>query len=80
MQTLQRSEHYTDKGRYGVMTRTAVINYAQLTRIANHLLRNAEDLVASIDFPTPENCRIAGGMVGWAFNLVSLCIGTKFDD
>jgi hypothetical protein len=61
------------------MTRTSVINYAQLVRIADHLRRNAEDLVASTDPPTLENCRIAGAMVGWAFNLVPLCIAAKFD-
>ena len=79
MRTTQSNEQYTDKGDYAVMTRTRVLKYAQLARIANHLLRNAEDLVASIDFPTPENCRIAGGMVGWAYNLAPLRVGTKFD-
>jgi hypothetical protein len=79
MQTLQRNEHYTDKGHYAVMTRTTVINYAQLTRIADHLLRNAEDLASSTDLPTLENCRIAGAMVGWAFKLVPLRIGAGFD-
>ena len=79
MQTIQRSERYTDRGHYAVMTRTSVINYAQLVRIADHLRRNAEDLVASTDIPTLENCRIAGAMVGWAFNLVPLCIATKSD-
>ena len=79
MQTLQRSEHYTDKGCYAVMTRTAVVNYAQLTRIADQLRRNAEDLASSTNPPKLENCRIAGAMVGWAFTLVPLSIQAKFD-
>ena len=79
MQTLQRNEHYTDKGHYAVMTRTTVINYAQLKRIADQLRRNAEDLASSTNPPTLENCRIAGAMVGWAFNLVPLHIEAAFD-
>jgi hypothetical protein len=79
MQTLQRNEHYTDKGHYAVMTRTAVINYAQLARIADQLRRNAEDLASSTNAPTLENCRIAGAMVGWAFSLVPLRIEPGFD-
>jgi hypothetical protein len=79
MQTLQRNEHYTDKGHYAVMTRTAVVKYARLTRIADQLRTNAEDLASSTNPPTFENCRIAGAMVGWAFNLVPLRILTRFD-
>ena len=79
MQTLQRNEHYTDKGHYAVMTRTTVINYAQLKRIADQLRRNAEDLASSTNPPTLEHCRIAGAMVGWAFNLVPLHIEAAFD-
>ena len=79
MDTLQRTEHYTDKGHYAVMTRTSVIKHAQLVRIADHLRRNAEYLVDSTDIPTLENRRIAGAMASWAFNLVPLCIGTEFD-
>ena len=58
------------------MTRTAVVKYAQLTRIADQLRRNAEDLASSTNPPTLENCRIAGAMVGWAFKLVSLRMPT----
>jgi len=79
MDTFQRNEHYTDKGHYAVMTRTSVIKYAQLVRIADHLRSNAEDLASSTDVPTFENCRIAGAMVAWAFNLAPLRIGTEFD-
>lgn len=79
MQTLPRNEHYTDKGCYAVMTRTAVVNYAQLTRVADQLCRDADDLASSTNPPTLENCRIAGAMVGWAFNLVPLRVRTSFD-
>ena len=79
MQTMRRSEHYTDKGQFAVVTRTTVLKYAQLVRIAGHLCRNAEDLVFSTNPPTVENRRIAGTMVGWAFNLARLHIGTEFD-
>ena len=79
MKTLQRNEHYTDKGHYAVMTRTAVIKYAQLVRIADHLCRNAEDLAASTNPPCADNCRIAGAMVGWAYNLAPLRIEAGFD-
>lgn len=79
MQTLQRCEYYTDKGCYAVMTRTAVANYGQLTRIADQLRRNADDLASSTNPPTPQNCRIAGAMVGWAYNLAPLHIQSIFD-
>ena len=79
MAALQHTEHYTDKGHYAVMTRTGVIKYAQLVRIADNLRRNAEDLASSTDVPTFENCRIAGAMVTWAFNLAPLRIAEKFD-
>jgi hypothetical protein len=79
MQNLQRTEHCTDKGCYAVMTRTAVVKYAQLTRIADQLRRNADDLVSSTNPPTLESCRIAGAMVSWAFKLVSLRMPTGFD-
>jgi len=79
MQEIQQSEHYTDKGLYAVMTRTKVVNYAQLVRIAGHLCRNAEDLAASTDPPCVDNCCIAGMMLGWAYNLPPLRIGTGFD-
>jgi hypothetical protein len=80
MDTLQRTEHYTDKGHYAVMTRTSVIKHAQLVRIADHLRRNAEDLASSTDVPTFENCRIAGAMVTWAFSIAPLRIEAGLDN
>jgi hypothetical protein len=68
-QTLQRSELYTDRGHYAVMTRTTVVKSAQLTRIADHLRGNAEDLASSSNPPAVHDCRIAGTMLGWALNL-----------
>ncbi len=79
MQTTQSNEVYTDKGHYAVMTRTTVLKYAQLARIADQLCRNAEDLVFSTDPISIDNSRIAGTMLGWAYNLAPLRIGTKFD-
>jgi hypothetical protein len=61
------------------MTRTRVLKYAQLARIADHLCRNAEDLVSTTNPPSIDNCRIAGTMLGWAYNLAPLRIETKFD-
>ena len=78
MQDIQLSEHYTDKEDFAVMTRTKVVKYALLVRIAGHLCRNAEDLVASTDPPSADNCGIAGMMLGYAYNLAPL-IETKFD-
>jgi hypothetical protein len=77
--TIQRSELYTDKGHYAVMTRTTVLKYAKLARIADHLCRNADKLASSTNPPTIDNCRIAGAMLGWAHNLTPLRIGTRFD-
>ena len=79
MQSLQCSEHYTDKGQYAVMTRTRILNHAQLTRIADHLCRNAEELLFSTDQPTIDDCRTAGMILGLAYNLVPMRIGTTFD-
>jgi len=79
MQDIQLSEHYTDQHNFAAMTRTRVVNYKQLVRIADHLCRNAEDLAASANPPCVENCRIAGMMLGHAYNLAPLRIGTKFD-
>jgi hypothetical protein len=73
------SEHYTDKVDFVTMTRTRVVEYAQLASIAGHLCRNAEDLAASTNPPCVESCRIAGAMLGWALNLVPMRIGTRFD-
>jgi hypothetical protein len=79
MQTHQRNERYTDKQDYAVMTRTTVIDYARLVRIADQLRRNAEDVFYSSNPPTFENSRIAGAMVSWAFNLAPLRIEARFD-
>jgi len=79
MQGTHFNERCTDRGHCVVMTRTAVLKDAQLARIADHLRRNAEDVVFSTNPPTIDNCRIAGAMLGWAFNLVPLRIETKFD-
>ena len=79
MQTLKCNERYTDKGQYAGVTRTKILSYAQLNRIADRLCRNAEDLAFSTNPPIPENCRIAGVMLGWALNLAPIRIGTKFD-
>jgi len=79
MQDIQSSEHYTDKHDFATMTRTKVVRHAQLVRIAGHLCRNAEDLVASTNPPCVENCSIAGMMLGWAYHLAPVRIGTKFD-
>ena len=79
MQSIHQSEQYTDRGHYAVMTRTTAVSNAQLTRIADHLRGNAEDLALSTDPPTVDNCRIAGTMVGWAFNLAPVRIAGKFD-
>ena len=73
------SEQYTDRGHYAVMTRTTVLKDAQLTRIAGHLRRNAEDLVSSSSSPTIHDCRIAGEMVAWAFSIAPLRIESEFD-
>jgi hypothetical protein len=79
MDTLHRNEQYTDRGHYAVMTRTTVVKNAQLTRIGDHLRRNAEELALSTDPPTFENCRIAGAMVTWAFSIAPLRIAEGFD-
>ena len=80
MQGIQYStEHYTDRGQYAVMTRTTVLKDAQLTRIADHLRSNADDLALSTNPPTFENCRIAGAMVTWAFRIAPLRIESEFD-
>jgi hypothetical protein len=61
------------------MTRTTVLKDAQIARIADHLRRNAEELALSSDPPTVHDCRIAGAMLGWAFNLAPVRIADKFD-
>jgi hypothetical protein len=79
MRGTQLSEHYTDKQGLATMTRTKVVNYGKLVRIAGHLCRNAEDLATSTDAPCPDSRRIAGAMLIWAYNLAPLRIGTRFD-
>ena len=80
MPSLERSEHYTDRGHYAVMTRTTVVQNAQLTSIADHLRRDAEDLAFSTNPPVVDNCRIAGVMLGWTFNLPPVRLGAKIDE
>ena len=70
MQETQLSDHYTDKQYFAAMARTKVVRHAQLLRIADHLCRNAEELLFSTDQPTIDNCRIAGMMLGFAYKLV----------
>lgn len=79
MQCLEHSEHYSDKGQYGVVTRTKVLSHSQLTRIASHLCGNAEDLALSTNPPALGNCRTAGAMLGWALSLEPISIGMRFD-
>jgi len=74
-----RSEHYTDRGHFAAMTRTTVLKDVQLARIADHLRRNAEDLVSSSDPPTIHDCRIAGEMVTWAFSIAPFCVDLRSD-
>jgi hypothetical protein len=75
--TIQRREHYTDRGLYAVMTRTTVLKGAKLARIADHLRCNAEDRVLAANSPTIDNCCIAATMLGWAYYLAPLRIGTE---
>ena len=79
MQTTQSSELYTDKGLYAVMTRTTVLSYAKLAKIAAHLRRNADELVSSTNPPNVNNCRIAGEMLGLALSIAPERIGARFD-
>ena len=80
MQDSQRSEHYTDKLNLAVMTRTRVVTSAQLVKIADRLSRNAQYLATIGDSPGVNSCRIAGVMLGWAYNPAPLRLGTKFDE
>jgi len=79
MQTIPSSELYTDKGHYAVMTRTTVLSYAKLAKIAAHLRCNAEELVSSTNPPNIDNCRIAGEMLGLALSIAPERIGARFD-
>jgi hypothetical protein len=79
MQTLERNEHYTDKGNYAVMTRTSVIKYAQLARIADHICRNTEDLAAASDRDCGDSYSIDGTMLGGTYELVPLRVQASFD-
>ena len=76
IQLIHNSEQYTDKGDFATMTRTTVL---KLDSIAGHLCRNAEELVSSADPSTINDRRIAGTMLGWAYSLAPLRIGTRFD-
>jgi hypothetical protein len=82
MKNIDYSEHYTDRGHYAVMTRTTVLkdaDLAKLARIADHLRSNAEDLVSSSTPPTIHDCRVAGAMLGFAFSLMPVRVGARFD-
>ena len=80
MQSIHYScEQYTDRGHYAVMTRTTVLKDAQLAGIADHLRPNAEELASSTNPPTIHDCRIAGEMVTWAFNIAPFCIESGSD-
>jgi hypothetical protein len=79
MQSIRHTELYTEREHFAVMTRTAVLNDAQLARIADHLRRNAEDLADSSNPPAIDDCRIAGAMLGWAFTIAPIRIVAKFD-
>jgi|SRR5208337_2739545 len=76
---IQLNEQYEDKEDFAAMTRTKAVNYAQLIRIAGHLCRNAEDLAMSADGCFVDNCRIAGAMLDWAYNLAPPQIVSRFD-
>jgi hypothetical protein len=76
MQLIHNSEQYTDKGGFATMTRMTVV---KLDSIAGHLCRNAEELMSSANPSTTDDCRIARTMLGWAYSLAPLRIGTRFD-
>ena len=76
VQLIQNSEQYTDKGQFGVMTRTTVL---KLDSIAGHLCRNAQDLASSAGSPGFDERRIAATMLGWAYRLAPLRIDPSFD-
>jgi hypothetical protein len=59
--------------------RATELRASKLARIAAHLRWNAEDLASSTIPPTPENCRIAGAMLNWAFRLTPIRVGNTFD-
>jgi hypothetical protein len=79
IQSIRHTELYSERDDFAVMTRTAVLNDAQLARIADHLRRNAEDLADSTNPPAIDDCRIAGAMLGWAFTIAPIRIVAKFD-
>jgi hypothetical protein len=76
IQLLHNGEHYTDKGNFAAMTRLTVL---KLDSIAGHLCRNAEELASSANPSVIDESRIAGAMLGWAYSLAPLRIGTRFD-
>lgn len=79
MRTTQDNELCTCEAHDAVMTRTTILKYAQLTRIADHLCRTAEQLLFSTNSPSIDNCRIAGTMLGLAYKLTPESAGTRID-
>jgi len=80
MEKIQPTGHYKDQEDFAVMTRTLARKYSHRVTIADRLCRNAEELLFSTDQPTIDNCRIAGMMLGLAYNLVPLRIEAGFDN
>jgi hypothetical protein len=80
MRTIQPTRHYKVQEDFAVMTRTFARKYSHRITIADHLCRKAEELLFSADQPTIDNCRIAGMMLGLAYNLVPLRIEAGFDN
>jgi hypothetical protein len=73
------SERYTDRIEYAATTRTRVLSYGQLFRIADRLRSNAEELVSSSSQPTLVNCQIAGVMLRLACALLPPHIAAEFN-
>jgi hypothetical protein len=80
MQNTQLIEHFTDKQHIAAMVQTKTVNYRLMIRIANHLCRNAEELLFLRDQPTINNCRMAGMMLGLAYHLLPLDIEPWLDN
>lgn len=79
MQNTQLIGHYTDRQYPAALARTDVRISAQLARVADHLCENAEELIFLVPNPTINNCRIAGMMLGLAYNLLMLGFETTFE-
>ena len=73
MQTIQRSEYYTDREHYVVVTRTAVLKDARLAWIADHLRHSAEDVVSTSNPPTIHDRRIADSGVPSRARMMRFC-------